>query len=199
MKAQILHHLSRYALSPSCEDVIFLDTEGHCHVESFYLVSESPTREIVRDIAIKEINVGKIQNLAGFMLGGNSLASIIASELKLPFYPFDFEGDDPDFQEVPIRLNKAGNNYALIMGYTSEKEQLISAIKKIETQGGKVVKVISMIDERKGAKRYLEEKGVDFTTILTLSEIREEIKTRIKQVKERISSVEKLLEFDENV
>lgn len=192
-KARILHHLSRYALSPSCADVIFLDEKEHRHIESFYLVSESPIREIVMDMASKEIELDKIQNLAGFMLGGYSLASLVAYDLKLPFYAFDLGSYDPDFQEVNIRLNKAGNNYALIMGYTSTKEQINNAVMKIERQGGKVVKVISMVDEEMGAKRATETKGIDFFSIVTLSEVKNEIKTRIKQIKERISSIEKLL------
>jgi len=191
-KTQILHYLSRYVLSPSCEDVIFLDEKGHCHVESFYLVSESPIREIVRDIAIKEINVGKIQNLASFMLGGSALVSIIEYELKLPCYVYNLE-DDPQHREVNIRLNEKGNNFALIMGYTTTKKQITDAVMKIEKQGGKVVKVISMIDEEMGAKKAVEAKGIDFISILTLSEVKNAIRTQIKHVKERVSSVEKLL------
>lgn len=179
-------------LSPSCEDVIFLDEKGHCHVESFYLVSDSPIRELVMNVAAKEIDIGKIQNLAGFMLGGYSLATLIEYNLKalaqLPSYAFD-----TDLQEIPIRLNKAGNNYALIMGYTSTKGQITDAIMKIEKQGGKVVKVISMIDEEIGAKKVVEAKGIDFVSILTLSEVKKEVKDQIKQVKKRISSVEKLV------
>lgn len=192
-KARILYHLSRCALSPSCGDVIFLDEKKQFHVESFYLVNEPPIREIVTDIAIKEIEIDKIQNLAGFMLGGYSLASLIAYSLKLPFYAFDLESYDPDFREVNIRLDKAGNNFALIVGYTSTKEQINDAILKVERQGGKVVKVISMIDEEMGAKGATEAKGIGFASILTLSEVKNEIKTRKKQVKERISSVDKLL------
>ena len=192
MKTQILHHLSRYALSPSCKDVIFLDKKGHCHIESFYLVSDSPIRELVLDVAAKEIDIDKIQNLAGFMHGGISLASLIEYKLKvltqLPLYAFD-----NDLQEIPIKFNKTGNNYAIIIGYTSTKEQIIDAVMKIEKQGGKVVKVLSMIDEEMGAKKAVEEKGIEFVSILTLSEVKNEVRTQIQQVKERISSVETLL------
>lgn len=188
---RILSHLSKCALSPSCGDVVFLDEKKQRHVESFYLVSEPPIREIVTDTAVKEIDVDKIQNLAGFMLGGYSLASLIAYNLQLPFYAFDLDSYDSDFQEIPIRLNKAGNNYALIIGYTSAKDQISNAISKIERQGGKVVKVISMIDEEAGAKEVARTKRIDFVSILTLSEIRNEIKDQIKQLQKRISSIEK--------
>ncbi len=194
-KMQLLRHLADCVLSVTSKGIIFRDESG-IHIDPFYLVDDDPVRQTVVELITDEILFEKVQNLAGFMKSGQVLASILASKFEMPLYCYSLQSKEAHNDEPAIKFREA-NNFTIIIGYTSTQEQVAEAISKIEKQGAVVVQIISLIDEANGAKVVAEKKDINFVSLLTLSEIKETISSRIEELKNRIAFIENYLKKGE--
>ena len=64
----------------------------------------------------------------------------------------------------------------IVEDVTTTGGSLIKSIDVIEENGGKIIEAFVIVDREEGAQETFEEKGIKFTPLLTISELKEYLK-----------------------
>ena len=139
-------------------------------------ITEPAILECVAHLITDKIKDMDIVKIAGPALGAVPIATATSLISKKPMLMIrkakksygtnkQIEGELLDNDQVII-----------VEDVTTTGGSLIKSIDVIEENGGKIIEAFVIVDREEGAKETFEEKGIKFTPLLTISELKEYLK-----------------------
>ena len=139
-------------------------------------ITEPAILECVAHLITDKIKDMDIDKIAGPALGAVPIATATSLISKKPMLMIrkakksygtnkQIEGELLDNDQVII-----------VEDVTTTGGSLIKSIDVIEENGGKIIEAFVIVDREEGAKETFEEKGIKFTPLLTISELKEYLK-----------------------
>lgn len=112
-----------------------------------------------------------VQRIAGAELGAVALAAATAMACGKPFVIIRNQRKDYGTSKLVEGKLEKGERVTIVEDVLTTGGQVIEAAKSIEDAGGKIVKIVSVIDRLEGARENIESAGYMFESLFTTKDL----------------------------
>lgn len=109
--------------------------------------------------------------IGGVELGGALIATAVSLETELPLLIIRKEAKDYGTKSMFVGDFTSVDNIVMIEDVTTSGGSVVNAIKRLQSAGGNVNYVISVVDRESGAKEALAAIGITLIPLITVSDL----------------------------
>ena len=132
--------------------------------------------KLIGEIIFDRIKDLDIDCIGGPTMGADPIVSAVSiasalSSKPVPGFYVRKEAKSHGTMKIIEGIFKPGNRVVIVEDVVTTGASTLKTIKAVKTEGGKVVRVIALVDREEGGKESIQKEGYEFESIFQKSEI----------------------------
>ena len=132
--------------------------------------------KLIGEIIFEKIKSFNIDSIGGPTLGADPIVSAVSiasalSEKPIPGFYVRKEAKSHGTMKMIEGIFKPGNRVIIVEDVVTTGSSTLKTIKAVENEGGKIIKIITLVDREEGGSENIKKEGYEFESLFRKTEI----------------------------